>query len=101
LIIYEAQEEKVHEVLEDNNSTITTLASDLKNSILATGTKSGCLTIYSLLGKTAKLIKQIHDHDAEINDICICQDLKAILTCSSDGWAHLYNMFTGKYFRSF
>lgn len=31
LVIYEIEQERVHEVLEDNTSTITTIASDLKN----------------------------------------------------------------------
>lgn len=106
LKIFDLQNETLIETYIDGSDTILCLKTDRKQRILVSGTKTGLVNLYHIRnwatqGRQLKRIRSISDHDGQINDIFICQDLKAILTCSSDGWAHLYNMYSGKYLRGY
>lgn len=36
-----------------------------------------------------------------ITSVFICNDLKAVISCSLDGTINLYNMYTGRFLRSY
>ncbi|CAD8203801.1 unnamed protein product [Paramecium octaurelia] len=85
----------------EQEHTITVMRFDYKMRILATGSKDGTLIIYKVLNNSYIPISKHHHHEQSITDIFICNDLKVVITCSSDGWIHMYNQWSGKYLRSY
>ncbi|CAD8202317.1 unnamed protein product [Paramecium pentaurelia] len=85
----------------EQEHTITVMRFDYKMRILATGSKDGTLIIYKVFNNQYIPITKHHHHDQSITDIFICNDLKVVLTCSSDSWIHMYNQWSGKYLRSY
>jgi len=98
--------------LNDHKTTVCVIASDSNEQTLLTGTKSGEVIVWrnanfdSTLVATSSSnpwvnIKQLNDHDRQVTSIFISEEMCLFVTSSTDGFANMYNLWTGTIIRTF
>jgi len=98
-------ESKTTETYNQHADTVTCLAIDHEEYYLASGSRSGQVILWKILGddqsRSLQVEKSWIDHDDEITGIHITYDSRLLTTCSLDTKANIYNMITGEKIRTF
>jgi WD40 repeat protein len=92
------KEPKYNRSFQFHHNTITALNFDSTFQTLLVGDVKGYLKAYrvSLYPKHIEfeLIRSIKAHDSKINDITVNTNANTICTCSEDGFANIYNLYS-------
>ncbi|CAD8211533.1 unnamed protein product [Paramecium octaurelia] len=96
---------QIIDIYQLHTATITTLASDKKESMIISGDKSGHVILWNV--DKQKDIYKLHakcmyfDHQNQINCIYVSTSMKLFATGCTGGYIYLYNLFNGQLMRSF
>ncbi|CAK67234.1 unnamed protein product (macronuclear) [Paramecium tetraurelia] len=96
---------QIIDIYQLHTATITTLASDKKESMIISGDKSGHVILWNV--DKQKDIYKLHakcmyfDHQNQINCIYVSTSMKLFATGCTGGYIYLYNLYNGQLMRSF